>query len=253
MGWPRMDRSLMASPWPCFLARGAVLISLASFVLLAGCGNPTPTPSPTPTPGPAQVRDRAAGEMRSLSSAHFTVSHEEGGTDLGFGLLTEAEGDGLFPNRATFVAKAVAKQFGGITLEFNIVQVGPDTYLQDRISNRWQVLPPGTLLISFAAVNDAIADALASITDAALSDGGSIDGVSTRLLAGTVDASALRGLVPTAPAGSALDLRVWVGRDDFLVRKVSMTGVLLDGDPPSITRILELSSFNNPVTVEPPI
>ena len=151
------------------------------------------------------------------------------------------------------MAKAVAQQFGGITLEFNIVQVGPDTYLQDRISNRWQVLPPGTLSISFAAVNDAIADALASISGAALSDGGSVDGASMRLLTGTVDASALRGLVPTAPTGSTLDLQVWIGRDDFLVRKVSMTGVLLDGDPPSITRILELSGFNDPVTVEPPI
>lgn len=190
--------------------------------------------------------------MRDLSSAHFVVGHEEGGTDLGFGILTKAEGDGLFPDRAVFLATAVAEQFGGITLEFDIVQHGGDTYLKDRISNRWQTLAPGTLLISFAGVNDAIADAIAAIDQPALSGGEAEGGGETLLLLGAVDASALAGLVPSAPAGNVLDLQVRVGRGDFLVRRVDMTGVLFDADPPSMTRYLELSEFDKPLTIEPP-
>ena len=239
------------NPTPAARARAASFALLACLpAILATCGPEQPSPAPELTA--EQVRDRAANAMRGLSSAHFVVGHQEGGTDLGFGMLTKAEGDGLFPDRAVFLATAVAQQFGGITLEFDIVQHGGDTYLKDRISNRWQTLAPDVLLISFAGVNDAIADAIAAIDRPALSGSEADGGGETLLLVGAVDAVALAGLVPSAPAGSILDLQVWVGREDFLVRRVEMTGVLFDADPPSMTRYLELSEFDKPLTIEPP-
>ncbi len=240
------------SPW----GRARLIRPLGALVALlalsAACSAGA-APSSTPQLTPEQARDHAAAAMRALSSAHFTVLHEEGGTDLGFGLLTKAKGDGLFPDKASFVATAIAEQFGGVTLEFDIIQHGDDTYLRDRISNRWQALPPDTLLISFAGVNDAIADAIAAIDNPALPDSNSSEADEPLLLEGAIEATALAGLVPSAPAGNFLDLQVWLGREDFLVRRVTMTGILLEGDPPSMTRFLELSEYNKPVTVEPPI
>ncbi len=223
---------------------------LAILILFPACSADGP---PEPALAPEQARDNIAAAMRALSSARFAVWHEEGGTDLGFGTLTRAEGDGLFPDRARFVATTTAPQFGGVTLEFDIIQHGGSAFIRDRISNRWQTIPPGTLLISFADVTSAIADGIAAMNDPQLSfDAPGGDG-NAFLLSGSIDAVALAGLVPSAPAGSILDLQIRAQRDDFLVRRVSVAGVLLPGDPPSTTRILELSEFGKPLTIEPPL
>ena len=62
----------------------------------------------------------------------------------------------------------------------------------------------------------------------------------------------MRGLVPGAPEGETLHMEVWVGRDDYLVRKVRLTGRLVEADTPEIVRVLELSRFDEPVSIEPP-
>ena len=116
----------------------------------------------------------------------------------------------------------------------------------------WQDLPPGTLAINFLNINGSIADALASLSELELSDGSSIDGAPVHKLTGTTDSSSMRGLVPGAPEGETLHLEVWTGRDDYLVRKVRLTGKLLAADPPDVVRILELSRFDEPVAIEPP-
>ncbi|MCY4582993.1 MAG: LppX_LprAFG lipoprotein [Chloroflexi bacterium] len=225
---------------------------MAAVLLAVSCGA-EPTSTPTPGITAEDVRDRSAEALRSLSTVHFLVTHEEGGTDIGFSnTLTEAEGDGLFPDKARFVATATSALFGNATLELDIVQYGEATYLRDRISMVWQNLPPGTLALNLANINGSIADALSSLDELALTDGGSVDGASVHLLTGVADAVSMRGLVPGAPEGEVLQMEVWAGRDDYQVRKVRLTGKLLQDDPPDITRILELSRFNEPVTIEPP-
>ena len=233
-------------------AAAAVVLTLAAALLAVSCQS-EPTPTPTPTVTPEGVRDRAADALRNLSTVHFRVIHEEGGTDIGFSsTLTEAEGDGLFPDKAEFVAKATSALFGNATLELDVVQYGEATYLRDRISMVWQKLPPGTLAINFLNINGSIADALASLGGLELTDGGSIDGTPAHKLTGTAPSTAMRGLVPGAPEGETLRVEVWTGRDDHLVRRVRLTGALIDADPPDMARVLELSRFDEPVSIEPP-
>lgn len=230
----------------------AVILAVTAALLAVSCGS-EPTPTPTPTVTPEDVRDRAAGALRNLSTVHFRVTHEEGGTDIGFSsTLTEAEGDGLFPDKAEFVAKATSALFGNAALELDVVQYGETTYLRDRISMVWQKLPAGTLAINFLNINGSIADALASLGGLELADGGSMNGASVRKLTGTAPSTAMRGLVPGAPEGGTLRMEVWVGRDDHLVRRVRLTGPLVDADPSDIVRVLELSRFDEPVSIEPP-
>lgn len=236
------------------LHRGAaaVIIAVAAALPAVSCES-EPTPTPTPTLTAEDVRDGAAEGLRNLSTVHFLVTHENGGTDIGFNsTLTEAEGDGVFPDKAEFLAKATSALFGDATLELDIVQYGETTHLRDRISMAWQSFPAGTLSIDFTNINGSIADALASLSGLELSDGGSIDGASMHKLTGATDSSSMRGLVPVAPEGETLHMEIWVGRDDYLVRKVRLTGPLVEADPPDIIRVLELSRFDEPVSIEPP-
>ena len=148
---------------------------MAVALVAVSCGGPEPTPTPSITA--EDVRDRGAETLRNLSTVHFLVTHEVGGTDIGFSsTLTEAEGDGVFPDKAEFVAKATSALFGNAALELDIVQYGETTHLRDRISMVWQALPAGTLAIDFTNINGSIADALSSLGGLDLTDGGSVDG-----------------------------------------------------------------------------
>ena len=230
----------------------AAILAVAAVLFAVACQS-EPTPTPTPAITAEEVRDRAADSLRNLSTVHFRVTHEEGGPDIGFSsTLTEAEGDGVFPDKAEFVAKATSALFGNAALELDIVQYGEITHLRDRISMVWQALPAGTLAIDFTNINGSIADALASLGGLDLTDGGSVDGAPVHKLTGTTPSTSMRGLVPGAPEGETLRMEVWVGRDDYLVRKVRLTGRLVEADTPDIVRVLELSRFDEPVTIEPP-
>ena len=229
----------------------AAILAMAVALVAVACSGPEPTPTPSITA--EDVRDRGAETLRNLSTVHFLVTHEEGGTDIGFSsTLTEAEGDGVFPDKAEFVAKATSALFGNAALELDIVQYGETTHLRDRISMVWQALPAGTLAINFTNINGSIADALASLGDLDLTDGGSVDGAPVHKLTGTTPSTSMRGLVPGAPEGDTLQMEVWIGRDDYLVRKVRLTGRLVEADTPDVVRVLELSRFDEPVTIEPP-
>ena len=229
----------------------AAILAVAVALVAVSCGGPEPTPTPSITA--EDVRDRGAETLRNLSTVHFLVTHEVGGTDIGFSsTLTEAEGDGVFPDKAEFVAKATSALFGNAALELDIVQYGETTHLRDRISMVWQALPAGTLAINFTNINGSIADALASLGELDLADGGSVDGAPVHKLTGTTPSTSMRGLVPGAPEGDTLQMEVWIGRDDYLVRKVRLTGRLVEADTPDVVRLLELSRFDEPVTIEPP-
>ncbi len=229
----------------------AAILAMAVALVVVACGGPEPTPTPSITA--EDVRDSGAEALRNLSTVHFLVTHEEGGTDIGFSsTLTEAEGDGVFPDKAEFVAKATSALFGNAALELDIVQYGETTHLRDRISMVWQALPAGTLAINFTNINGSIADALASLGGLDLTDGGSVDGAPVHKLTGTTPSTSMRGLVPGAPEGETLHMEVWIGRDDYLVRKVRLTGRLVEADTPDVVRVLELSRFDEPVTIEPP-
>ena len=231
--------------------RSAAVLAVA-LALLAACGSQGDSPTPTP-PSAEGLRDRTVAALRQLSTVHFEVKHEAGGTDLGGGLvLLTAEGDALFPDRAELTALTVLEA-AGINLSMGIVQIGRDTYLRDPVSRIWREAGPDTLPFNFVGMHDSIADALAAASGLAIADGGRKDGVSTFLLTGVVAARAFAGLVPSAVEDSELRIEVWIGVEDALPRSVRMVGALIAGDPPEMTRLMTLRDFNAPVTVEPPL
>jgi len=233
---------------------GAGLVVVATVVLSAWLLlSSIDEPGIVVVPGAEELRDQAADALRSATSLHFEINHEEGGTPLGSGLtLYSAEGDALFPDRAEMVAKARAEQFG-VTLDIGIIQVGPTAYLRDPIGRDWSTVPPESLPFDFTAMNASLGDALVAATDLTAAIGARVDGVATFVLTGKVRPQDFRGLVPNAPEGAPMELTAWIGQEDSLPRSVRLTGKLIAGDPASMTRLLKLKDFNKRVTVEPPI
>ncbi len=224
----------------------------------AACGAaPTPTPTATLTPTPSasaqELMARMMGALLDLKTVRFSLSHVEGGTDLGIGLLlTAVEGEAAFPERARLNAQAVVSGLR-VNVSIGIVQIGGTAFLQDPVSRSWKEVDPGSLPFLFADMNRSVAEAMAVSEEVAFAGTGELGGAPVYILTGTVPSEALRGLVPAAVSDERLRWELAIGRVDGLPRRLRLQGVLISGDTPEMTRLLHLSGFDAPVTIEPPL
>lgn len=202
-------------------------------------------------PPPDEVRDHTVEALSALTTAHFEVTHAEGGTDIGGGLLlTTVVGDAMFPGRASMRADG---EVGRIVVGFGIVQIENTTYFKGPFGDTWSVIDPGSLPFNFVSMNQSVGDALKSADTLSVADGVEIEGQQTIALTGAIRSESLHGLVPGATPGLSLELTTWIGRDDGLPLRVRLTGPIIEADPPEMTRILDLSEFGESVTIEPPL
>ena len=59
--------------------------------------------------------------------------------------------------------------------------------------------------------------------------------------------------MPGAIEGEPLRVQALIGRDDGLSRSVRLAGRLIEADPPEMVRTLELTGFDEAVSIEPPV
>ena len=227
------------------------MAAIALAVLTSACGGgDSPTPTPT-LPSAESLRDQTVETLLALSSVRFDITHPDVGTDMGGGLiLTTVEGVAGFPNRADMNAEAVLSP---AVVNFGIIQIGETTYFSGPFGDTWRIVPPGTLPFNFVAMHASVAHAIARATNLSVADGGTLDGAATVTLSGTIASAELRGLVPAAADGLSLRVTAWVRRDNGLPVRVALEGPLIGTDPETMVRHLDLSDFDAPVTIEPPI
>ena len=225
----------------------AALFAIVGALASAGCGGSSAS-TPTATPPTAEdLRNTTVDRLRALSSVHFEISHVEGGTVLGEGmLLNTVEGDAAFPDRASMRAAATAFN---VPVEFGIVQIADVTYFSGPFGDTWRIVEPGSLPFDFVGMHDSVADALAAATELAVAEAGT----DAYVLTGRILSQDMRGLVPNTPAGEPLALVVHVRRADGLPSAVRITGKLVTEDPPDMTRVLELRDYDKEVSIRPPI
>jgi len=119
-------------------------------------------------------------------------------------------------------------------------------------SHEWQRLPEGTTISAIfdpAAGIQAVASSLQGVRVAGVEK---VGGDNTYLLEGRVDSGVLEAAAPIAEPGLTVNVKVWVGVDDYTIRQVRLEGPFAPGEPENIVRILSLSKFDEPVSIEPP-
>ena len=220
----------------------------------------TPTPAPTeepepqaaPVDDPGAIIQRVAAAMEAAGSVHFegTISvaaEERSETPL---MSMQIEGENA-ANDDSSLLLTVALDLGGFaaTVTFETRQVEGVTYTRDSLTNQWQI-------------EDGDASAL----------GGDIAGPEAiaefSAEGATVERDVLDGLevwriTDTAPADPELDrLVMWVGAQDFLVRRLEVEARApvgeLEGLVPAstgevfIASELTFSAYGHPVVIERP-
>ena len=236
--------------------RPALALVAALALSLGACSggddaDATPTPAP---PDPAAILAEAADRTAALKTFHFVLSHEKGATEIVLDLdMKRAEGDVIAPDRLKAKVKAEVIRLGGADVEVEIVAVGEDAKVQNPFNKRqWLDIPgknPIDEIFDPAAGSRA---ALRAVRSPRIAGEEEIGGAVVWRIEGEIDAGALSDFAKVAEAGYVVKGIVWIGKADGLMRKVRLEGPLGLGDDKEVVRILELSRFDEPISIELP-
>jgi outer membrane lipoprotein-sorting protein len=226
-----------------YMGRLLVLLSISMVVFASGCGDAEKLP-------PDQVIQKSVNAMQGANSFHFTMDTSKLQKPVPGIFITRAEGDVAKPDK---LAGDVSGTASGIPVNIKAVVDGQNQYMTDPISGRWMPMSPAFNVIQFFDPSKGVTDILANVKN--LSDQGteSVEGNNTYKLGGTVPAEALKALSSEVTATQDLTGTLWIGTDDFLLRKVQLQGPLLGDEPADIVRTIAIKDYNKEVKIETPV
>jgi hypothetical protein len=229
------------------IPRPLLAVLLAS-ALLAACGGGNSGPKAGDPPA-GQVISKATAALKDVKSFHFRLDHENGATQIPLNLqLVSAEGDAVVPDRLSADVEAKA---GNAAVSVKVVGIGNDTWITNPFSRQWQHL--GNVSVREIADPPTLVSAVVgALTNTALAGHGTIDGADAYRITGQVDSAALESAFSNAESGLNLKVEVWVGVSDSLPRKVRLTGGITRDEASNIVRVVTLSKFNQPTTIQRP-
>ena len=227
---------------------------LAGLPLAAACGGDgdevTGTTSATLPPA-EEILSKVVERVGAVTSFHFRLEHEGGFSPIPLGLkLRTADGDIIVPDRMQAKLEAEA---AGTLVRVEVIGIGEEGWITNPFSREWQPLPEGTTISAIfdpAAGISAVANSLENVSVVGVENVGGRD---TYLLEGHVDSGVLEAAAPIAEPGLTVTVKVWADIEDYTIRQVRLEGPFAPDEPPAIVRILILSKFDEPISIEPPV
>ena len=225
----------------------AALLALAAWAL--GCGGPDPTPTPTPVPIDLEALLRDSGRvMGELDTFHFLMTHESGGTPLTSGILAEeVEGDVAKPDSLSI---RFSGSIGGFAFKASVITLGGDTFMTSPVTGDWQRLPEEVSPLGFFDPRKGIASMMTQVRDVSLLSGR--DEPVLRL-EGVLPVEALTPLVGQTVEGTHIDVELAIESSSRHLLEVGFSGRVTPTEPDGTVRLIKLSRFGVPVTIEPPL
>ena len=210
----------------------------------APTGTPTPTSTPTPTPiDPLAVLERAGKAMDGVSSFEFLLDHESGGTVLMPNLvIREIEGYVVRPDKLSIDFRG---RFGNFPIKGRLISVGSVTYMTNPLTDAWEVVPQSVSPVGFF---NEIAGMLSQVTQTSAAR----DGPDVHRITGRLPAEALKPLVGTTVTGVTIAVELVVRGSDFYLLEATFQGRVNEAEDADTVRVITLSRFNEPFTIEPP-
>jgi hypothetical protein len=226
---------------------------IGALALAAGCGGggqkATPTTGALPAAG--EILSRVVDRVATVKSFHFRLEHENGLSSIPLDLkLRTAEGDVQVPGRIQAKLDAEA---GGALLRVEVIGIEDKAWMTNPFSREWQELPKGTTISAIFDPAGGIQAVARSLQDVSVAGVENVGGSDTYLLEGKVDSGVLKAAAPIAEPGLTVTVKLWVDVEDYTIRQVRLEGPFAPGEPANIVRILHLSNFDEPVSIEPPV
>ena len=209
----------------------------------------TPTPTPTPTPINLQALLQESGRvMEDLRSFRFLLEHPSGGTPLALlpGLaMQDAEGSVINPDK---LIAHFGGALGSLYIKASLITLGEESYMTNPITGQWEKVPPEISPLGFFNPRKGIASMMTRIEQASLlPDSGDV----SRII-GRIPAEALAPLLGTTVKGTTVSVELTIDTDDLYLLKARFEGRVTPAEPDGTVRVITLSGFNEPITIEPP-
>jgi hypothetical protein len=236
---------------PFRLVASSIALACALTVLAGACGRGG-APSPDAMPSADTLLKAVANATESLRTVHFTLSHQEGRTSMGGLLMMDtADGDVQFPDNVKAAFAGSVPAFN-VAVRIQMLQIGKDAVISDPFGGQWRAVDAASLPFHFTDLDKTLARAFRALERPTASVGQPEGGAPTYRIAGAIPTDVLVALLPSAVTGKRAQVELVVGQQDKLPRLIRIQGPLLADDIPTVVRILRLSSFDKPVSVELP-
>lgn len=222
------------------LLSGAFVCAL----LLAGCGGDGEQRTPE------EIVAESAEKTAEVKSFRFTLSVTDvPPVESGLG-ITAATGEIVVPDR---LKAKVSGTFSRIPIESELVIVGDDDFFLDPLTRKWRRLDIGTSPVEFFDPAKGVLGVIRGARELESQGSESVAGTDSYHLRGTVQAADAAPLVlVSADSERPVEVELWIGEDDLIVRRIRVNGPVADGEPAGATRTVELSDFGQTFEIEPP-
>lgn len=198
---------------------------------------------------PADIVRESVERTAKVETFHFTLDIE-GVPRSGTGLqLAAAEGDVAVPDR---LRADVSGTFAGVSLSTRIVSVAGRTWLKNPLTGDWDEVDVDTTPAALLDPQQGVLGVMRGITDVDEDGEEEIGGVRTVRISGEADADDVAPLVAVASGGGSVDVILWIGDEDRILRRIRVEGAVAEGESSGATRVVEISRFDEAVSIEPP-
>jgi lipoprotein LprG len=234
-----LERAGKVKRWGAGFVLGTLLLMGA-----AGCGDEI---RPVDI-SPEEVVKKSSEAIQKPQTFHFSLATENMHKLPGL-WITDANGDVKKPDK---LVGELSARYNGLVLKADVVVDGKSQYWTDPLNRRWGPMPSYFNVAQLFDPAKGISDILAGLKNPTVDGAEKLGDTETYRFKGTVPPEALRAITAEVNVKNDIPTTIWVGKDDFLLRKVYLAGPLIEGEPANIGRTINVSDYDKPVTVETP-
>lgn len=230
-----------------------VALGMAFLLLVTACGSePAPTTTePEPELSLEEVLARTGENLASFSTATFQMIDEsETGAKFFGATLKNVDGEVESPDSARIVVEVESPAMG--FAEIQIVAVGDVAFMKFSADAPWNPLPLDQVPFNFVGLGVTLSNLLPLVQDAAMTGTESTGSGPAIRVDGTLMSEDLSTLITSADTGHPIDLTLWIGEADQVLRQIRIDGKIFDDDGEGTSRLIILSDYDTPVDIQLP-
>jgi lipoprotein LprG len=217
---------------------------MVTVMVITSCAKQAASPQPLTA---SQIIDKSSEKMQAINSFHFSLDQVGGGTPIAMGIeMKKAYGDVVRPDR---LKMTISGTVSGMSLEVQLITVSGVMYMTNPLSGKWELPLAEFKVLSVLDPNTFIAVVMKDITGLTKLNDEESAGVLCYHLSGSINSDDLSAITGSSVKGVAINIEVWIGKDDLLVRNIKVAGKITETELPGIVRTLDLSNFDQEVSI----
>ncbi|HYJ13014.1 MAG TPA: LppX_LprAFG lipoprotein [Thermomicrobiales bacterium] len=196
----------------------------------------------------------ASQQLAEVQSMHFTLD-VEGETlidDSGAIRLENAEGDMARPDKV--VVEFRVSILGAGSVSIRMITIGDTSWTTDLITGNWGDAPPefGYNPIVLYDNQDGLGPVMGKLENATIAGTEEVNERQAYLVTGTVDSAIINTLTAGTMGGDEVAVQLWIDEETHDILRVILEEGEVEGKDEPAVWTLNLSNFNQEVSIEPP-